>query len=518
MRSMRSCADRRRAVAAGAIVAALLAPARPGFAQSTARELYTRALAAERSLATGAGAREPAASAAATHRAIAAYESVVRRFPRSGYADDALWHAGQLAVDLARRDGRDADRARATTLLRWLVREYPASKYVRTARDEISRLAAPRSQPVRPAGPPAAAEPGTRPAERPPADQPATAARPASAPSVQPLWARAFWFPPVALAPSWPVDPLGTVGATAPPSTASNAPAAPKAAGTTPAVAVPPVAQPSASPPAPAPAKPGASGETPPAPPSPGGATSNSGGGFSLARQLGLGVSRIVIDPGHGGQDPGAISGGTSEAQLVLDIALRLEELIKKDPLLDVVLTRRADVFVPLEERTAIANRAGADLFVSIHANASRNPDARGVETYFLNFASNPDAEAVAARENATSGKTMASLPEIVRAITLNNKLDESRDLAGQTQRALVRRLRGAHPGLRDLGVKQAPFVVLIGATMPSVLVEASFLSNRAEGKLLRSPAYRQRIAESILDGLRRYRSTLKATRADAGE
>jgi N-acetylmuramoyl-L-alanine amidase len=134
----------------------------------------------------------------------------------------------------------------------------------------------------------------------------------------------------------------------------------------------------------------------PTAPPRP-----NGGGGFSLSRQLGLGVARIVIDPGHGGHDPGAMNMGLSEAELVLDVGLRLEKLLVKQPGIEVVMTRRSDVFVPLEERTAIAIREGADLFLSIHANASEDDRARGVETYFLNFAPNPAAEAVAARENA---------------------------------------------------------------------------------------------------------------------
>ena len=206
------------------------------------------------------------------------------------------------------------------------------------------------------------------------------------------------------------------------------------------------------------------------------------------------------------GTDPSPRSG--------LDIALRLEKLLV--PLgIDVVLTRRSDEYVALEERTAIANRAHADLFVSIHANASRNPQARGVETYFLNFSSNPDAEAVAARENATSARTMASLSDIVRAIALNTKLDESRDLAGQVQQALVRRLRGSQRGFRDLGVKQAPFVVLIGAAMPSILAEVSFITHGQEGKLLRAPAFRQKVAEALLDGLRRYQTSLKTARAN---
>ena len=148
----------------------------------------------------------------------------------------------------------------------------------------------------------------------------------------------------------------------------------------------------------------------------------NSNGQFSLARQLGLGVSRIVIDPGHGGHDPGVRGNGINESELVLDVSLRLKKLLENQPGMEVVMTRDTDVFIPLEQRTAIANREGADLFLSIHANASRNLKARGVETYFLNFAANPEAEAVAARENSASGQTMHRLPDIVRAITLEQQ------------------------------------------------------------------------------------------------
>jgi N-acetylmuramoyl-L-alanine amidase len=250
-----------------------------------------------------------------------------------------------------------------------------------------------------------------------------------------------------------------------------------------------------------------------PAPPS-----VNLEGRFSLSRQLGLGVSRIVIDPGHGGHDPGAQSRGSSEADAVLDIALRLEQLLTREPGVEVMLTRRTDIFVPLEERTAIANRQNADLFLSIHANASRNAKARGVETYFLNFASTPDAEAVAARENSASGRTMHSLPDIVKAITLNNKLDESRDFATIVQREMVGHLSASNKDLRDLGVKQAPFVVLIGAGMPSVLAEISFITHSQEGKLLRSKAYRQKIAEALYQGVERYQRSLKAVKTVANQ
>jgi N-acetylmuramoyl-L-alanine amidase len=240
----------------------------------------------------------------------------------------------------------------------------------------------------------------------------------------------------------------------------------------------------------------------------------NASGRFSLARQLGLGISRIVIDPGHGGHDPGAKKGRLTEADLVLDIALRLEKLLLRETGVEVVMTRRADQFIPLEERTALANREEADLFLSIHANASRNANARGVETYFLNFASDADAQEVAARENAASGRTMRNLPDIVQAIALNNKLDESRDLAGMVQDSMVRKLRPQNRSLKDLGVKRAPFVVLIGATMPSVLAEVAFVTNKAEGQLLGTSRYRQRIAEALFDALTRYQRSLKSVAA----
>jgi N-acetylmuramoyl-L-alanine amidase len=254
------------------------------------------------------------------------------------------------------------------------------------------------------------------------------------------------------------------------------------------------------------------------APPAPTAPTTNSAGRFSLSRQLGLGINRIVIDAGHGGHDPGARSRGLSEAELVLDVALRLEKLLLKEPGVEVVMTRRADVFIPLEERTAIANREGADLFLSIHANASRNSKARGVETYFLNFASNPEAEAVAARENSASGQTMHRLPDIVKAIALNNKLDESRDFATLVQREMIQHLSKANSQVRDLGVKQAPFVVLIGAGMPSVLAEISFVTHPQEGRLLKGSNYRQRIAEALFQGIRRYQRSLKAVTAVASQ
>jgi N-acetylmuramoyl-L-alanine amidase len=236
----------------------------------------------------------------------------------------------------------------------------------------------------------------------------------------------------------------------------------------------------------------------------------NGRGKFSLSRQLGLGVARIVVDPGHGGYDPGAMNDGVAEADVVLDVAMRLERLLTQQPGVEVVVTRRTNVYVPLEERTAMANRAGADLFLSIHANASEDDRARGIETYFLNFAPNPAAEAIAARENAASARTMRQLPDIVKAIALNNKIDESRDFASLVQSAIMERLKRDNGNVKDLGVKQAPFMVLIGATMPSILAEISFLTNPQEAVLLRGTTYRQQIAEALFNGIMRYQRSLK--------
>jgi N-acetylmuramoyl-L-alanine amidase len=237
----------------------------------------------------------------------------------------------------------------------------------------------------------------------------------------------------------------------------------------------------------------------------------NGSGRFSMSRQLGLGIARVVIDPGHGGHDPGTRSNGVVESELVLDVALRLEQLLKQRGV-DVVLTRRTDEFIDLEERAPMASRHKADLFLSIHANASPNRSARGIETYYLHFASDKRAEEVAARENATSAQTMQELPNIVKAITLNNKLDESRDFAEMVQSAMVGHLADADRDLADRGVKRAPFVVLIGAKMPAILAEIAFVSNRKEAALLKTSAYRQRIAEALRDGVLRYQRSLKST------
>ena len=232
-------------------------------------------------------------------------------------------------------------------------------------------------------------------------------------------------------------------------------------------------------------------------------------GNLSLARQLGLQVSRIVIDAGHGGQDPGATSNGLHEADVVLDIARRLARRLGAQPGVEVVMTRNDDTFVPLRKRTALANEVQADLFLSIHANASRNPKAHGVETYFLDFALDPEAERIAARENLAASGKMKDLQGLLETIAANSKLRESREFAAAIQRGMVSKLRPVNADLRDLGVKQAPFFVLIGARMPSVLAEVSFVTNRREAGLLATDAYRDRIADALLEGVLRYRAAL---------
>jgi N-acetylmuramoyl-L-alanine amidase len=252
-----------------------------------------------------------------------------------------------------------------------------------------------------------------------------------------------------------------------------------------------------------APARPEAAPEPP---------VANRAGSYSLARQLGLGARRIVIDAGHGGHDPGTTGrGGLQEKDLVLDVALRLDRLVRQELGADVVLTRSTDVFIPLEERTAIANSREADLFLSIHANASRNSRARGIETYFLNFAQDPHAEEVAARENAISAATLKDLQNLVKAITLNTKIDESRDFAAAVQESMVSGVRARH-AVPDRGVHTAPFYVLIGASMPAVLAEIAFVSNPEDEKRLKSPEYRELLAQSLLRGVRSYLEALNRT------
>ncbi len=547
-------------------------------AQTTAEEMVQRAQQRAAALSDGSPSADSLRSAAR------AYEAIPMTYPKSGYADNALFEAAGLLSRAFEKSGDVKDRQKAIKLLEWLSREYPSSPLVRqadTRAKELAEVATTATAADAPAPPPTA--PGdaraqvrgiTR-SELPRGDRitieltqevPYTHGRVpdpdrlffdftnASAAQALADQLRAIATPLVKAVrvgrpssgvtrvvldlegrPKFSAFPLYgpfrvvvdvESAATPPPPAAGSA--APSTAGGPPAASV--VTRPALSeapPPAPPPAAPTTA--APPAPtttpvsnPAPNRAPARAGpapaapailgrGEYSIARQLGLGISRIVIDPGHGGHDPGAQANGLSEADLVLDIALRLERLLQQEPGVEVVLTRRTDEFIALEERTAIANRAGpADLFLSIHANSARSTSVRGVETYFLNFATTQDAEAVAARENATSLKTMGTLPALLNAIALNNKLDESRELATILQTSMVRRLTAQNKNVRDLGVKQAPFVVLIGAQMPSVLSEISFLSNRNEASLLKQSTYRQHIAQALCDAIVKYQGSLK--------
>ncbi len=618
--------------------------AAPLAAQTTAKGMYTKLQSREATARRALDAGKPATAVRRdAQRVIVGYEGLVSRYPRNGYADNALWQAAFLAADCYARYRVEADRETSVRLLRRLAKEYPSSPLIKRAEPALKRLAAaapstaspaPEAPPVVATAPAAAPAPAPAPPPASPPPSPAAEAVRASSTTRPPGIARILdirrtVLPDVVriaieldreidysydridkpvrvfldiantdVAPTVPAsinfddsvvktvrygprpanatrvvldlegagrhsvftlynpfrvvvdidrhpgDSAAVVAAMnrepGPPpvlkasssrgSTTAKAPAvAPRPVAEVPTERVrvpddevvkpaPPIPVAEVAPAAPLSGRPAASAADLAVPPAPVTPSANAVGRYSLSRQLGLGINRIVIDPGHGGHDPGTKRSGLSEAELVLDVAKRLEALLLKEPGVEVVLTRRSDTFIPLEERTAIANRQGADLFLSIHANSSRNTRAGGVETYFLNFASNPDAEAVAARENSASGQTMHSLPDIVKAITLNNKLDESRDFATLVQRAMVETLAKSNRGVRDRGVKQAPFVVLIGAGMPSILAEISFMTNASEGRLLKTNAYRQRIAEALFQGVRKYQRSLKAVTAVASQ
>jgi N-acetylmuramoyl-L-alanine amidase len=541
--------------------------------QSSAKDLYLSAQAREKAVraALDASPPDPPPTRDSMRQVVAAYRQVVLRYPTSGYCDNALWLAAQLSADTFVRHGDERDRAAALQLLISLTSEYPGSPLVSKARADAARIAAlaapaPATRPAGPASSPPqdavllrdvrrrattgggvveieldgpiqyreerlynpsrlffdlpktrttdALKDATLVFDSGPIRQVRIGRHPNSMTRVVMDMAEgARCGSRLATAPHRLVVTCGSdaaPGSAVEPVTAAAPPAERQASPPErPATDVAPSATPVPRPAAEAPG----TGVSAPAAPS-----ANGRGGFSMARQLGLRVGRIVIDAGHGGRDPGAQGPGYTEANLTLDIALRLEKLLAKEPGVEVVLTRRTDEYVGLQERTAIANREGADLFVSIHANASRNRTARGVESYLLNFASTPEAAAVAARENASSTLTMSHLNDLVKQIALNSKLDESRDLARHVQTAMVRKLRASNQQIKDLGVKQAPFVVLVGASMPSVLVEVSFLTNKQEGRLLGTGAYRQRIAEALLDGVRRYLRTLKRAVTDTAD
>ncbi|HXY51989.1 MAG TPA: N-acetylmuramoyl-L-alanine amidase [Terriglobales bacterium] len=242
-------------------------------------------------------------------------------------------------------------------------------------------------------------------------------------------------------------------------------------------------------------------------------------GDRSLTRVLGLKIGKIVIDPGHGGHDTGTIGPhGLREKDLVLDVGRRLGKLLETRLGAEVVYTRRDDTFIPLETRTAIANKQQADLFVSIHANSSHDPAARGVETYYLNFTSSPDALEVAARENAVSEKSIHELGDLVKKIALKEKIEESHEFASDVQSSLQSGLYSGSSGMRDRGVKKAPFIVLIGANMPSILAEISFVSNPTDEHKLETSEYRQHIAEALYRGIAKYAGGLSGIKVASRE
>lgn len=217
-------------------------------------------------------------------------------------------------------------------------------------------------------------------------------------------------------------------------------------------------------------------------------------------------IRRIVVDPGHGGKDPGAVGlNGLQEKDVVLAIGRMVARKLKEEIGIDAVMTRDSDVFIELQERTAIANKVGADLFISIHANAALNRRASGIETYYLNLAKTEKAAQLAARENGTSLEKVSLLQAVLFDLMANYKLNDSAHLADEVQMALYKRMSGQYPATKNLGVKQGPFYVLVGATMPSILVESAFISNLEEEAKLRDPEFLEQTAEGIVDGVVSY-------------
>lgn len=237
----------------------------------------------------------------------------------------------------------------------------------------------------------------------------------------------------------------------------------------------------------------------------------------SMVEQLGLTVRRIVIDPGHGGKDKGAIGpSGVYEKDITLAIAKQLKKFLEKEGGYEVLLTRDTDRYVSLEERTAIANTKKADLFLSIHTNAHTDPNLGGIETYFLNFSNDKESARVAALENAASAKQISDLEAILNELMRNTKINESSRLAREVHQRLMSRLE-PNRRLRDLGVKQAPFYVLLGAQMPSILIETCFISNEEEERLLKDADFQRELVKAISQGIRSYTDRL-AQVGGAGE
>lgn len=231
----------------------------------------------------------------------------------------------------------------------------------------------------------------------------------------------------------------------------------------------------------------------------------------SLAMQLGLGVRRIVIDPGHGGKDKGATGfGGLHEKDITLALARELKKVLEEEAHCEVILTRNKDKFISLEERTAIANAQKADLFISIHANANEDPSQHGTETYYLNLTTDKHSARVAALENATSSRRIGDLEAILHDLMRNSKINESSRLAKDIQTRICSRIKSRYETVRDLGVKQAPFYVLMGAEMPGVLVETAFITNEKEAKRLKDKKFQEDIARGIAEGVNTYIRQMK--------
>ncbi|HMF74279.1 MAG TPA: N-acetylmuramoyl-L-alanine amidase, partial [Bryobacteraceae bacterium] len=239
-------------------------------------------------------------------------------------------------------------------------------------------------------------------------------------------------------------------------------------------------------------------------------ATNDSTGDHSLVRVFGLKLGRVVIDPGHGGKDVGSVGpNGLLEKDLALDVALRLGKMITQKLGAEVIYTRSDDTFIPLEERTAIANRQKADLFISVHANSSTEVTVTGVETYYFNLNSDKKGLELAMRENAASGSSISDLNDLLHRAVLQTKLEESREFAQKVQESLCANSIKMNARARNRGVRQAPFMVLIGATMPSILAEIGFVSNPRDERLMKRADQRQKIADALLKGVTQYAGTL---------
>jgi len=485
-------------------------------------------------------------------RVIDAYERVYLITPHTSYADDALLAVARLYEEIG--DVRAAVRS-----LEFLIQEYPQTPFREAARRNITRLTAPREVRETPSqtGKNAAVE-NVKYWEEPNSvrvvielNGPITFKQgEAKSPDRVFLDISPARLNPALIGKEWPlkskllqkirvgqydastvrlvldvgvmrdvtsfmlrdpdrliVDIVGDQAPVATTASSTSAPAPATAAAPAPATAV---AADSRTPPAtPTPSAPGipppadVKGAVTPAKPT-------NSGNHSLIRSLGLKISRVVIDPGHGGHDTGSIGPtGYTEKELVLDIAKRLETLIERELGAEVMLTRTDDTFVPLETRTAMANQQQADLFISIHANSSRTRSVRGVETFFLGLTNSREALETAARENAASERSIHELQDVVKQIMMQDKAAESRELAAHIQKAMAKG-KGAS---QNRGIKQAQFFVLIGANMPSILAETSFISNPEEERQLKTAKYRQQIAESILAGIRSYSETLSGVK-----